>query len=87
AALVIGLIALIWASAWKDAVLAGNQAGGVVFCLFAQFFVYLPVSNQIMQIGDGYAALIAWVLIWLALKIFLGAKVSTRPADRGLPPG
>lgn len=79
AALVIGLIALIWASAWKDAVLAGNQAGGVVFCLLALFFVYLPAGNQIMQIGDGYAALIAWVLIWLAYKLFIGVGVPVRP--------
>lgn len=68
AGFVVGFIALVWGFAWKDAIYGRNDAAGVVFCLLASFFVYLPASNQIMQTADGYFALVVWVLAWLVSR-------------------
>lgn len=64
AAVFVGVLAFIWGLAWKDAIFAKNDAAALVFCQLAVFFVYLPAHAVMLQVADGYFALLAWLAIW-----------------------
>ncbi len=77
-AVLVGLIAFAAGAAWRDAVFGRNDAAVVAFCILFQMLVYAPANNQVLQTLDSSLALGAWLVLWLAPRLWQGQIV--RPA-------
>lgn len=69
ALVIIAGFAFLLTVSWRDAALAGNDAGAVMFGFLAQFFIWMPANNQLMQSGDSLVAVGVWVLLWVLTRI------------------
>jgi hypothetical protein len=61
---IVGLLAWLWGSSWRDAVRGDNDAAGIVFCMLTQTFMYSPANFQLALGTDTYAALLIWLGLW-----------------------
>jgi hypothetical protein len=61
---IIGFLAWLWGSAWRDAVRGDNDAAGIAFCMLTQTFMYSPANFQLALGTDTYAALLIWLGLW-----------------------
>jgi hypothetical protein len=62
---VIGVLAWIWGSSWKDAVLRKNDRAAIVFVFMMVLIFYMPANNQLTQTVDAYFAAVFWTVLWL----------------------
>ena len=62
---IMGLVALLWARSWVDAVYGKNDQAAVFFCVIMMMIFYFPANNQMMTTFEGYATTVFWGLLWL----------------------
>jgi hypothetical protein len=72
--LVIGLLAWIWGTSWKDAVLRNNDRAVIVFVFMMLIIFYMPANNQVTQTIDAYFAIVCWNIVWLVDRLRTNPK-------------